>query len=303
MAEETYREINGDFELRICRDGLILLRVAALESETKPLEPLQRIDDIVGRWGKYLDYLNAFYLLLDSATIKKDNLQYFSLDEVTIKDAFRIRYENGKVGGYDLKSESTAWTFQMGRLKAGYGPIPIENDHRIIFRRIIPLDTIDFAVQQFKRVFDDGLQSVLASFAKSISEYKVGNYETAIVLAWFITERIINQMWKAHLISLKRDEEGGQQRINSERMEYLTGRDYSASIMTNLLELYGVMPFSVFKDVDSVRRFRNKIVHSDERYSSNATDAQLSITTALELFRSFYQMDFAPNLSFTITYI
>jgi len=124
---------------------------------------------------------------------------------------------------------------------------------RSFFRRLIPLDTIDFAVQQFKRVFDDGLQSVLVSFAKSISEYKVGNYETAIVLAWFITERIINQMWKAHLISLKRDEEGGQQRINSERMEYLTGRDYSASIMTNLSELYGVMPFSVRSGVSETK--------------------------------------------------
>jgi len=227
------------------------------------------------------------------------NLAYFGLHEITIRDVFRVGYENGKVGGYNIANESLTSVFQMDRFKDTYG-LPIPNDPKIVMRRVISREAIADAVEQFGFVVNTpGLNKVLASFTKSLGEYKVGNYETSIILAWFISERMISNMWKAHLGALNRDMGGGQQRINSERKDYLT--KISPSVVSNILELLGVLPFDLFKDIDAVRSSRNYIVHDKPNYSPKAADAQLAITTARELCRSSYGIDFNPSFSYSVS--
>ena len=114
------------------------------------------------------------------------NLGYFNLHEITNRDAFRVRYENGKDAGENVANESIASVFQMARFASSYGSIPIPHDSRIMMRRVITRDAIAHAAEDFRVVMSNpGLESVLASFTKSISEYKVGNYETSIILTWF----------------------------------------------------------------------------------------------------------------------
>src|SRR5579875_1188357 len=95
MAEVVFSRETDALTLRISRDGEILIRIPRLESNASNTVP-PPIEDTVRRWGEYLDYLNTFYLLLDSATIEKDHLALFSLHEITTRDAFRVSYEDGK---------------------------------------------------------------------------------------------------------------------------------------------------------------------------------------------------------------
>ncbi len=95
MVEEVYSRETDAYALKVCRDGRILIRISALEHD-EPSEAHLPIEKIVQRWGDYLDYLNAFYLLLDSATLEIDHLACFNLHEITNRDAFRVTYENGK---------------------------------------------------------------------------------------------------------------------------------------------------------------------------------------------------------------
>ena len=70
-------------------------------------------------------------------------------------------------------------------------------------RQVVNLDVIDHSTRLFTQVINKpGLEKTLAPFAKSLSEYKVGNYETSIVLSWFITEAAINHLWLKHINSL-----------------------------------------------------------------------------------------------------
>lgn len=302
MTEEVYQESNEMFSLKICRDGMIMLRVEALEREDVGSSAPGNVEADVKIWGEYLDYLNSFYLLLDSSTLRLMNLAYFNLHEITSRDAFRVRYQSGKIGGYAIAIESVASGFQMGRFKSSYARIPIQNDPRIMMRQVISSEALANAVNQFRFIVEKpGIEKVLASFTKSISEYKVGNYETSVVLAWFISEGVIHKMWMDRITALNRDVGGGQQRINRERKEHLTGRDFPVSVVASILELCGLLPFNLFKDVNTVRGFRNKIVHGDPTYSPKAIEAQLAITTALELFRTSYQVDFTPNLSYSVS--
>lgn len=302
MAEETYEEANEVFKLKICRDGMILLRIEALEVDHPSPQSANYLQQLVDTWGRYLDYLNTLYLFLDSATIRVMNHSYFTLTEITTRDAFRVRYERGKITGYNIVEQSVGSGFQMARFKATYGTISPQFDHRILGRLLVSREAIDEAVADFKRALNgSGQERTLASFAKSIGEYKVGNYETSIILAWFIIERTANELWRSHLDSLNKVEQDGQQRINSHRLKLLTGRDFPASLVTNMLELSGTIPFSLFKKIDAVRGFRNKIVHGDTSYRPSANDGERAIRTALELFENVAGISFLPNLSYSIT--
>ncbi len=93
MEEEVFGYSDDAFSIKICRDGMVKLRIEALENHGAQQ---QTVEYTVKRWGEYLDYLNAFYLFLDSAVITTMRLAYFNLHEITVRDAIRIRYENGK---------------------------------------------------------------------------------------------------------------------------------------------------------------------------------------------------------------
>src|SRR5262245_17070238 len=69
MAEEVFSYETAFYAIKICRDGRIMLRIEALEGDHEQ-DKLGQIKIIVRRWGEYLDFLNAFYLLLDSAMLE-----------------------------------------------------------------------------------------------------------------------------------------------------------------------------------------------------------------------------------------
>lgn len=189
MVEEVYIHQTSKFTVKVHRDGRIMLRIEALE-HNEDGQAHAPIEETVIKWGEYLDYLNTLYLLLDSSTLQIMHLAYFNLHEITYRDAFRVTYENGKCTGDNIAIESIASVFQMGRYLSSYrSNVPIQLDQKIVMRQVITVDVIAHAVKSLARVVAlPGLEKALASFAKSLSEYKVGNYETSVVLAWFITE-------------------------------------------------------------------------------------------------------------------
>jgi hypothetical protein len=302
MVEEVFSHETPTFTIKICRDGRIMLRIEALE-QVQPNEdyvPLP-IEAAAKAWGEYLDFLNAFYLMLDSAAIELSNFSYFNLHEITNRDAFRVSYVGGKCTGENIAMESIASVFQMGRYSSSYRPgIPIEYDSRINMRHVISIDVIQHAVAKFTKVVaTPGLEKTLSSFAKSLSEYKVGNYETSIVLSWFITEAALSQLWKSHIDNLNADFPNGKKRINRDRKDFLTGRDFTISLISNLLELWGTLPLAQFHDIDAVRGFRNKIVHN-HNFAPGSNESQLALNTAKAMIDRIWGLRFTPSLGYSV---
>ena len=92
----------------------------------------------------------------------------------------------------------------------------------------------------------------------------------------------------------------GSKRINRERREYLTGRDFPISLVSNLLELWDVLPFPLFDDINSVRGLRNKIVHG-HNFSPTANEAQLAMETAQSMIDRLWGLRFVPNMGYSVT--
>ena len=287
MKKEVFTKETESYALRVCRDGRILLRVPALEHDN-------HIDKLSG----YLDYLNAFYLLLDSATLEIDHRSHFNLHELTHRDVIRVTYREDGTVSENLPSESVASTFQLGRYLSSYRPdLPIRLDSRISMRQVsvVSLKAITHACTLFESVVSSPqIVTTLSSFAKSLAQYKVENYSISLILAWFIIESDINRLWKQKIDSLNHDIRGVR-RINSDRKKYLTGRDFTISIVSNMTELFGVLDHALFKDIDRIRKCRNDLVHEEKLPS--AADACLAMKTALSMIESRWSVKLTPNFS------
>jgi hypothetical protein len=72
------------------------------------------------------------------------------------------------------------------------------------------------------------------------------------------------------------------------------------SIITNMLELCEVIPYSLFQNINTQRGFRNKIVHS-QKFEPIAKDAQLSLETAQVMIERQWDFHFTPNTSYSVS--
>jgi hypothetical protein len=302
MAEEVYVDKGDGYTLKLCRDGQVMLQIEKFESviENEAEFTEEFIEELMMEWGSYLDYLNVLYLLLDSAALEIDKFSSFSLHEVTTRDAFLV----GPVDGIDGKNfplgtsgESMASFFVKGRYLSYYRQdVPIFSDDRIMLRcRPISMAAIKHASKTFSKVMcSSGLEKTLASFSKSLSEYKIGNYRSSVLFSWFIIEAGVNKIWEDHLDKLKQSSLDNCHRINSDRKKYP-----AVSIICDSLKRDKLLPNEILKKIDKARKIRNNIVHSLE-VSPAAKEAKLVMQTAKEVIKHIWDLHFEFNPGYSI---
>ena len=76
----------------------------------------------------------------------------------------------------------------------------------------------------------------------------------------------MNQIWRSHLddAETRFSSSAGdpnEKFINFTRMQKLTGRDFTASIVSEILSLNGLLPFEQYKLTVNVRQTRNDWLH------------------------------------------
>jgi len=296
MAQVIFAYDTNGLRLRICKDGKIMLQVPELEAQIT--DDGLSIENKVAWWGRYLDFLNCLYLLLDSATIEVSQLAYFELSEITNKDAFRVRFEDGRWAGENIASESLASFYQMGRFESLYTGA----DPRIFHRRPLTKEIFDTLFASFLIATENtSLLKSLSSISKSIAEYKVGNYETSLMLSWFVCESKLSTHWRTFLDESNRDYPDESKRISSSRLQTLTGRDYPVSVVSNVLELSGRVSFQAFERIDTVRRYRNNVVHQVPAFTCGPTHCEEAVELALNLALQGSGIRVRQNLSFSVS--
>jgi hypothetical protein len=297
MAETAFLNQNNKFTIQICRDGKIMLHLTELEKTNNSGSP--SLEHIIKKKRTYLEYLNAFYLILDSETIRIDRRSHFNLHEITIKDIISFSQLPG--GGFieTPNHESISSYFNNGRHLSCYSrDTPLSFDQRILTRIPISLAAIESACAVFEKASkSDELVKRLASFTKSLSEYKIGNYETSLVLSWFVIEVLINKKWTQHHNDL-------QQRISKIRkkenkhFDPFARKDLKISVCSNLLALWGKLSLDQFQDISAARQLRNNIVHGNT-ITPSADDAQLAMNVALDLIDSHWHIRLSPSMGYS----
>lgn len=305
MSEEVHVYETNDYVLKVCKDGMFIFM---LKDVCKKLNELKKkatpdFEYNATAWSTYLDHSNCIYLLFESAFMKHVNWGYFEISEITNKDAFGIWFKDGAFNGSSYTSESRMSQFLMGRFLQSYGyyalGLPLSADPRLSGRPEVPSVVFDTLHSEFAKVYADNTHiKVLAELAKSISEYKISNFATSLVLSWFIIEQYLISKWKTLLNNKNTSFPDGSKRINSERMKKFEGRDYSISVVLNILELFDVINFEQFKTIDELRDKRNKLIHRQEGTVCTHNDCQ----KAFEIIKSFVEYEIGIDLRLNTSY-
>jgi hypothetical protein len=262
MEEIVFDQQKDGFHVRVARDGEIQLRRDDLEAKITKVGIAPKFEDLTNLWAEYLMLVNVFYLSLDMACLVTQNHVILDFQEVTRKDAYRTRYLDGNFVGCGVPWGSLTSHYQSGRRLMDYAPgMPVSMDVRIALRRVITTDTLLAALSHFRRFLaEKPLLEKVDALSKAVSQYRLGNISTSIVLSWFVLERCINELYEKYLASKER-QVGQFQRIDSDRRKFLTGRDFTAAIKTSELELNDIISLDEFKHFNLIRGLRNDIAH------------------------------------------
>lgn len=279
----AFRSENEHFILKANTDGMILLllkrdylRNVYLENECQDNEKMEY------KWSYYTIFFNALYLLLDCHTLKDLEIAYFDISEVTTKDVMVVTLnENESIQGI---------SYQYGEKIEPYAAI---NN-----RLEIPENILNKISGTLEKCCQDCDQlHVLSDLGKGLSEYKVLNFSTSLVLLWFVIEKFITKIWNRYLEDHNKTFENGSKRINSDRNTQLT-RYFGIHKKLNLLELTGTLDFAKFSVLDELRDIRNKITHQNDKFVCKKEHCQ----KAFDMVKYFFEMEYKIELIFNTSY-
>lgn len=308
MEEEIFLYESEIYQLKICKDGMILFRNEALEKDIKDEykkckdKPID-IKKNVSWWSTYLDYLNCIYLLLDSATLSIKRHAWFEISEITNKDVFQISFKDGKFSSCTIPELSIVEKFIEGRHLSAYDhdfSHALKFDRRLSWRLEIDNEVFKLLNENLKKIFPhyDHIRT-LSNLLKSLAEYKIGNYSVSFILAWFIIESYYSQLWRSFLNDKNSEITADEKRINKERMMTFKGRDYPISVILSILELSDKIRITDYKKVDSLRKIRNNIVHENTECSSD--DCQNAFEFIKYLIKSSMDIDLILSTGYSIS--
>jgi hypothetical protein len=137
---------------------------------------------------------------------------------------------------------------------------------------VIPKGVLDGATEALDSAFltqDGSLVDLLVLLNEALNAYKEHDAPLAVVAAWTVCEVLIDKRWSEFF--------EGAKDMTRRRREKLRGRDYSAAVVTEVLNLNGRLPDDLYERLNDVRRGRNNWVHSMEPpHMNTARDALVS---------------------------
>ena len=144
---------------------------------------------------------------------------------------------------------------------------PGMSDWRIVDREVlppVPINVLDESLVLLDEIvclpIEKGLQRVKL-YGLASSAFCDGNFSISLLQAWPVTESLLFEIWRKHLDDNNGEIEDGVKLLNSKRMEALTGKDMTASMVTNLLFFQKLLPYSVYSRLQKARQARNSLVH------------------------------------------
>jgi len=277
MSEVMYQYTSSTFSFRVCRDGMLLLQIHEMENKVR-----DDIHELIEWWGEYLNYLNCLYLIMDSEFINVLQYQYFIFSELRRNDVFRTTFEDDQETSASIASESITGIYQIIHYSRFIDDLPSGYDPRTQHRVIAPKQVFEKLTEKFELlVSDKNFVSLLSETSKSVSEFRNGNFTTSLTLAWFVIESILMRKWIELLDSKNKTDSDNIKRIDPDRKRFLMGSNIS--IVTNLLELTDHIDSALFKKIDTVRGYRNKIIHQKRDYICRFDHCTLALEIALDL--------------------
>ena len=161
-------------------------------------------------------------------------------------------------------------------------------------------DTIKSACDTLDKIIANAeATNVVDLYYKACYRYTLHDHALSATIAWTVCEKAINMLWRQYLESIKAmDLE--PIRMKGERLKKLIGRDYTASIVTENLELLKIIDQEIYAELNSARQVRNGWMHSLKGVGNR--EASQALTTAYKMIKMVYEIDVQVSLSQSMSY-
>lgn len=104
--------------------------------------------------------------------------------------------------------------------------------------------------------------------------YRHWRFDQALILAWSGVEELLNIAWENHFTA---SAAAHGHKLNKERRDLLTGRDFSNAVVLESLALAGVLDPELYADLSQVRRARNRWAHGLDPVTANAASTAIGV--------------------------
>ena len=281
LSERTVLVTTAEYSIAFCKDGMCMLGIGALNRQmdnvqTKESEARLSIDrkrrlslQWLSVYNRYVQYLNVMQLLLDAALTETYPIPFFDTAVLRPCDVFPVIVDDSRLWPVMDYSSTDCFHASRDKLRKGrrdmnYSSIKdIENDSLWISRREVSEGLLRGVIAQFDAVWKDPRKvGILNQALVAIDNFNSSNHAIALVQSWFMIELFINMKWVEFLSERSDPNSNGVSRIDKDRLGFLTGRDFTAAVVANVLELNDRIPITLLKKIDVVRKRRNEISHS-----------------------------------------
>lgn len=264
------RELKCGVRVRVQRDGVFLF-----DFENWPLAP---ITEIPGYKRPPLPYVPptphtaARELAEVRAAIRA---QVMNVHQACMATAEIVISRRATTTGFPVTAWNTFKAFQLGDTPPYHTDV---TDMRALARNVLngayrvdqlpPRQLVELAVvnHSFDLLDEILIRSDIAVIdvvdaaylaASRAIENRLGE---CIALAWTACEQLVTIAWKRLLsqINATRPPDEG---VSGKRRGKLLSRDYTASVMVEMLELHGVIPHKLYRSLEVVRKARNDWAH------------------------------------------
>lgn len=211
-----------------------------------------------------LVYMNAFLAALHSAysTIqKRGTLVQEPIDPTNYFGAER------KLDGWQI-------FFDQGRR------VDYPAEERDVLEIVTLTHSVDVLEKFSNAIGADRSLSILSLVYIACAQYSRHQFASAHLIAWSVVEALLNTLW----LTLQGDVDaaaGGHTKMNADRKKLLAGRDYTASVISQILSITGKVDDETLSRLDEARRKRNWFAHTLKPIGS--TDAGNTIRLATDM--------------------
>lgn len=132
--------------------------------------------------------------------------------------------------------------------------------NRLLPRRVVELEVVEHSLTLLDQILLDNdltLINMVDSLFGAARRYTERRAGEAIVVAWAVCEQLLSFAWDALL-----DDAKSAGRMPGKRRKKFVGRDYTASVMAEMLEITNNIDFSLYSRLEVARKSRNDWAHS-----------------------------------------
>lgn len=130
-------------------------------------------------------------------------------------------------------------------------------------RRVLEIEVVEHSFKTLDNILSlEGgrfIPIVEAAYQSACRSMELRTGES-IAIGWTVCEQLVSDEWKS-LLSSSDSTRNGDTKISRDRKKKLLGRDYTASVMVEMLEINGRLSGNIYKNLEIARKARNNWAH------------------------------------------